>query len=260
MKKIIKPTNVPESLNSNITNQRRDEVIEKGKFPNNRTIGEFSAKGVSTFSSRYKTKDIIDALQDIYNYKCAYCEQRIERFDIEHYRPKSIYYWLTYSWDNLLYCCPACNQKKSNNFPVDKEKATFSKQDSKDFHNLRNKYDRLEQPLLINPEKEDVSSQIKFGKNGEIIIDDNTNFRLETTVECMDLNRDYLLNSRKQIYDELRLSITEKLYEIKYGNNEAKVELNYLLKNFIKCTNKSDIEFTTFRKYVISNWLAEMTQ
>jgi uncharacterized protein (TIGR02646 family) len=54
--------------------------------------------------------------------KCAYCEANTEvvaHGDVEHYRPKSIYWWLAYTYDNYLYACQICNQRyKSNNFPI----------------------------------------------------------------------------------------------------------------------------------------------
>ncbi len=54
--------------------------------------------------------------------KCAYCEANTEvvaHGDVEHYRPKSTYWWLAYTYDNYLYACQICNQTyKSNNFPI----------------------------------------------------------------------------------------------------------------------------------------------
>lgn len=56
------------------------------------------------------------------NGKCAYCEATtdvVAHGDVEHYRPKSIYWWLAYTYDNYLYSCQICNQSyKSNNFPI----------------------------------------------------------------------------------------------------------------------------------------------
>lgn len=56
------------------------------------------------------------------NRKCAYCEANtavVAHGDVEHYRPKSIYWWLAYTYDNYLYACQICNQSyKSNNFPI----------------------------------------------------------------------------------------------------------------------------------------------
>lgn len=54
--------------------------------------------------------------------KCAYCESPtavVAHGDVEHFRPKSIYWWLAYCYDNYLYSCQICNQSfKSNHFPV----------------------------------------------------------------------------------------------------------------------------------------------
>lgn len=54
--------------------------------------------------------------------KCAYCEtptKVIDYGDVEHYRPKSKYWWLAYCYDNFLVSCAVCNQAyKSNHFPV----------------------------------------------------------------------------------------------------------------------------------------------
>ncbi len=54
--------------------------------------------------------------------KCAYCEaptHEVAFGDVEHYRPKSVYWWLAYSYDNYLASCQLCNQKfKGARFPV----------------------------------------------------------------------------------------------------------------------------------------------
>jgi hypothetical protein len=54
--------------------------------------------------------------------KCAYCEANtdvVAHGDVEHYRPKSVYWWLAYTYDNYLYVCQICNQVyKSDNFPI----------------------------------------------------------------------------------------------------------------------------------------------
>jgi len=54
--------------------------------------------------------------------KCAYCEAPttvVAYGDVEHYRPKSTYWWLAYCYDNYLVSCQLCNQKyKKAKFPV----------------------------------------------------------------------------------------------------------------------------------------------
>jgi len=54
--------------------------------------------------------------------KCGYCEGKAEHVahgDVEHYRPKSVYWWLAYCYDNYVYSCQICNQSyKSAHFPL----------------------------------------------------------------------------------------------------------------------------------------------
>jgi len=54
--------------------------------------------------------------------KCAYCESDTEKVahgDVEHFRPKSIYWWLALCVDNYNFSCQLCNQTyKSDEFPV----------------------------------------------------------------------------------------------------------------------------------------------
>jgi hypothetical protein len=54
--------------------------------------------------------------------KCAYCESptdTVAHGDVEHFRPKSKYWWLAYCYDNYVYACQICNQvHKGEEFPV----------------------------------------------------------------------------------------------------------------------------------------------
>jgi hypothetical protein len=62
------------------------------------------------------------ALAEMQHYKCCYCEKVEEQpkyRDVEHYRPKSQYWWLTWTWDNLLFACIDCNREhKRDRFPL----------------------------------------------------------------------------------------------------------------------------------------------
>jgi uncharacterized protein (TIGR02646 family) len=86
--------------------------------------------------SIYASKAVRAALDDCQHGKCCYCETRIQEpyadKHVEHWRPKlssrqsrnqtSIwpgYYWLAYSWDNLLLSCAFCNRdNKRDRFPL----------------------------------------------------------------------------------------------------------------------------------------------
>lgn len=71
-------------------------------------------------SSRWKPAK--RQLREETNDKCAYCEadtKVVAHGDVEHFRPKNVYWWLAYCYDNYLYSCQICNQTfKSNRFPI----------------------------------------------------------------------------------------------------------------------------------------------
>jgi hypothetical protein len=51
--------------------------------------------------------------------KCAYCEtpaKVVAYGDVEHFRPKSKYWWLAYSYENYLVSCTLCNQKYKKDY------------------------------------------------------------------------------------------------------------------------------------------------
>jgi uncharacterized protein (TIGR02646 family) len=44
---------------------------------------------------------------------CSFCGKRpVERESIEHHRPKSTFPDWAYAWENLLYCCAMCQDRK----------------------------------------------------------------------------------------------------------------------------------------------------
>lgn len=79
----------------------------------------------------YKSDDVVEALQKMFNKKCAYCEFNYSAgspVDVEHFRPKMAvvvnkklkkpgYYWLGAQWTNLLPSCIDCNRGRTQKFP-----------------------------------------------------------------------------------------------------------------------------------------------
>ena len=69
-------------------------------------------------------KSVKPELEACHRGKCCYCEARFKDHqpfvysEVEHWRPKASYYWLVYSWDNLLLCCGFCNKQKLDEFPL----------------------------------------------------------------------------------------------------------------------------------------------
>lgn len=105
-----------------------------------RAIAEFNAHGPGS-------KQLLEALcgydivkKDLYlrqHKKCAYCERTpgLVGQPVEHFRPKKHavrgsshtratdrerYWWLTWTWENLLFACTTCNgpANKGNHFPL----------------------------------------------------------------------------------------------------------------------------------------------
>ncbi len=77
------------------------------------------------FNSTHWGKAKKQLLAETHN-KCAYCEAptaQVAYGDVEHYRPKSKYWWLAYSYENYLVSCQLCNQKyKKAKFPTKNKK------------------------------------------------------------------------------------------------------------------------------------------
>lgn len=121
----------------------------------------------------YGHADVKDALVVDQHGKCCYCESKFEATgfgDVEHFRPKAGvrqqpksplekpgYYWLAYTWSNLLYSCEICNRRyKSNWFPLINPTGR-----------ARQHQDRLshERPLLPHPCRTDPMAELTFHKH-----------------------------------------------------------------------------------------------
>ncbi len=200
--------------------------------------------------NKYKVDSVQKELKKIYHLKCAYCEQKLldAPKHIEHYRPKDIYYWLAYSWDNLLLSCGGCNSAKGINFDIANIVQTYNNELFSDIHTLGNTYDTVEVPQIINPEKEDVLHLISFDKDGIISSPDP---RVHHTIEdACNLNRDELVELRIGIItDFINVMNGHYTYFKKYGDiSRFKPDIEIFLAN---C--KEENEFYAFRYFVINN-------
>jgi uncharacterized protein (TIGR02646 family) len=186
-------------------------------------------------SSYWKTAK--NQLKKESNGKCAYCEANTEvvaHGDVEHFRPKSIYWWLAYTYDNYLYACQICNQTyKGDNFPIVANKypepsigsATTDENINQLAGNISpdpidialnytlQKYldeHRAERAYLINPyfddptvyfayEADDVTEEVK-------IIPANPNFanHVRSAEDFYGINRIELKNARYAVFTKFR--------------------------------------------------------
>ena len=142
-------------------------------------------------STYYRADDVRNQLLEDQHDKCAYCECRIPKDynDVEHYRPKSIYYWLGHDWNNLLYACPVCNRTyKKTKFPLKNEASRVTTPGSLDG----------EEPLIINPAFEEPANHIRFNRHIMVGITDEG----RETINTFHLNdRRVLVNDREQRFD-----------------------------------------------------------
>jgi len=228
-------SDIPEILN----NKKREEAF------NNNILDEAFNHG----KTLYKPEELKSRLHNIYNKKCVYCEDSLLNSPkaVEHYRPKDTYYWLAYSWDNLLLCCTSCNGSKGTNFDIKNKQVKYNNETFKDIHNLGINYDKTENPMLINPEKDDILEDIKYNSKVEVSSDDD---RVDYTIQTCNLNREELVYLREEIVEDFRNSI-KKHYEFFIKNGDI-TRFNVDIENFIDNCNTSK-KFYSLRYFILNN-------
>ncbi|MBM4075804.1 MAG: hypothetical protein FJ267_09195 [Planctomycetes bacterium] len=135
------------------------------------------------------------------HHKCCYCEHicQFGFHDVEHYRPKARadrgpgfashgYWWLAWSWSNLMFSCPGCNRSgKNDKFPLTGGSVPLVAEQSPPAG---------EQPLLIDPAAESPRSHIQFKPvviNGRRMwLPTGVTERGRKTITDLDLDRDEL--------------------------------------------------------------------
>ena len=209
-------------------------------------------------------------LKQIYHEKCAFCETYIknEVGDIEHFRPKNknanqakkcdktySYYWLAFSWDNLLPCCSRCNGKKSNCFDIMGDRVEYHDEKLIDLHDKIESYNKDEKPKLLHPEYDSFESDIHFSKYGEM---ESENERVNYTVEICDLNRENLKNSRLMVITDFMENLHRHLES--FDNNltddnfdECLEYFRITVEDFLKKSNV-EYDYSLVRKYILDDF------
>lgn len=239
MIKIEKDLNdVPASLNGATTNQHRNTIIENGQYD-------------KKSDDRYKQDDIKARLRDSHHGKCAFCESVSERLDIEHYRPKNSYWWLAFSWDNLLLACPTCNSEyKRTQFPINGTAAAYDSAHLPDIHTLGEQYDAAEQPQLVNPEKENPEPLLQFDRNGRISSADP---RMQTTIQVCGLDRPGLNERRQKIFDIFRNGVLSIRRDPNIQNKEKISRIMALYHEFERCSQEEPtLPYLAFRRSLLA--------
>lgn len=191
---------------------------------------------------KWRHDHVRDPLSEISHTKCVFCEQQTHgtryKGEVEHFRPVAKYWWLAYTWENLVYACSICNGEKSDKFPRRGQKATAWGDLSQ------------ERPLLINPLDEDPGEFIHWefsrtGDPGKIVPKTaRAKKRVDTLIEVCDLNRPTLKRRRRIALMMLHSVIvsheafggghTETLSDL---NNPEKSEFTGMIKAYLQENN-----------------------
>lgn len=169
------------------------------------------------FATHWGSADVRGALWAMQGRSCAYCDRELpgnDRGDVEHFRPKSVYWWLAYRFENYLLACSICNSSyKIEKFPLLGRGKVFD----------YSKKDRLarERRALIDPVGDvtdgwfGIDFTVDFKRQGFPIVVNRDIGRIETsrcrtTVEFFRLNKDSELRKARQIAVHYALRLIEK--------------------------------------------------
>lgn len=165
-------------------------------------------------------------LHNVFHAKCGYCETKIENADsavVDRFRPhdgvrdkkeyfEDLYWWLVFSWDNLVYSCKECSQHKANYFPI-KGRRVVERNQSFDSENR----------TLLDPCADDGFSHFTY-RDGYLHSETDQGLQ---TIELLNLNRTSLIERRKNSLFEIDV-IIERI------GDKDQTELNYLNQIFDK--------------------------
>jgi hypothetical protein len=267
-------TNIPPKL---IT-QTALEDTEKIAAGDKTLISDKIYKGEYKDAQRKSQSQVRDYLNIYYHHKCAYCEQFCKA-EIEHYRPKkgvtediahAGYYWLCYSWSNLVPSCRYCNTEggKGNKFPIInknkrvKEPTINSAKLDKDRCEAHKTPLIDEEPYLLHPEIDKnpesfLAFKINDDKTGVEIFGIDANNRGKTTIEICNLNRTDLLMKRLfEVYFNIKQSIN-RIFELNaqgvVSNEQIKAYLLLVFSEIEDVSKDEHLTFTLLRKFIVES-------
>lgn len=169
----------------------------------------------------YKNDDLKKKLIEIFQGKCAYCDSTIVHIsagDVEHFRPKSKYWWMAAKWDNLLFACEKCNRTgKIDKFPLLDEDFKYNYNEPEKFDEEEKNYRLLINPCIENPENyfeyHEKEGVIKV--NPSIAGDEKKKKMADISIEVYALQRPELVQERQKLLILLfaQMEMTEKAIE-----------------------------------------------
>ncbi len=136
--------------------------------------------------------------------RCMYCEDA-PADEVEHFRPKNLYPEFVFTWPNYLYACGICNGPKNNKWGL------LARTGSAVSEAARGPASPVMPPpkgypALIDPSREDPLRYLFLDLQSFVIVPMPGNSgrdlaRAKYTIEILDLNKDFLLESRESAHD-----------------------------------------------------------
>ena len=148
----------------------------------------------------WRSARVLGTLRTMHGNSCAYCQGPLthsDRGDVEHFRPKSKYWWLAYVFENYLLSCARCNRVlKKAKFPLAPGKSRLQ------FGDGREPSD--EGSLLIDPCVDPVDAlgiQLRGGRLWFLKAKSTagqTDPKAQKTLEFFQLNQGVLVGDRQR--------------------------------------------------------------
>ncbi len=208
MIKINRPVGIPQKL---LIEGAAADKINRSNYdqnPNSYISLQFEFEILNKIYGHDTVKSVLRTAQFG---KCCFCEkdQKEEDGAVEHFRPKMGfkdqrkdkltkpgYYWLGYTWSNLLFCCKKCNgaKCKGNLFPL-RPKSKRARNHSDDLS--------LEDPFLIDPATIDPNDHIYFDEH---LVGFRTDYGRES-INVLKLDRPELNDLREEHLSNIKRAI-----------------------------------------------------
>lgn len=220
MIRIERPLEAPDVLQTTGVQNTRENCESYDRYRNDY---HDKSRKFDFDSDVYGHDSVKNALLNAQYAKCCYCESRFRATSygaVEHFRPKGAvkqfrdqrmeypgYFWLAYSWTNLLVSCEMCNTTyKGNLFPLE----NYAERARSHHYNVN-----VERPLFVDPSGEDPRQHIRFRRSEVTYVTE----RGRATIEGLGLGRSDLEEARRE-----RLAHLESLRWIAQLENGAVID------------------------------------
>lgn len=244
MIRVARTLPVPPTLRSGRASAERGRATRFFR----RRVSQRAQEAYSFDAEVYAAEDVGQALSELFQGKCAYCETRTTALTISHFRPiggalaldgkfsPDHYWWLAYEWENLYPSCQECDRLKGQRFPVAARRAR---------PRARGALLTAERPLLLDPcGDEDPELHLVYLDDGQIASETEVG---RTTIDVLGLNRSSLVTERLLAIDRLKSEWKRLVVQL------AKPKQSVGAKAFEQAFG-SEHEFAGLRRQLLNQW------